>query len=134
MTDEKFIGRDQNIHVGNRGVYIGGDAKNNVIQTGDGNILSRGDVQQYFQPIYEKIAASALSEEDKKDLTVEVEAIEAEVVKGNDADESALARHLRSIRRIAPDILDVALAALQGPVAAFSAVASKVAQKMKETA
>ena len=63
-----------------------------------------------------------------------MEVIEAEILKGDKADETTLARHLRSMRRIAPDILDVALAAMQGPLAAFSAVAKKVADKMKESA
>ncbi len=129
-----IIGRDKNIHIGERGVYIGGNATGNVIQTGDSRVVLGEEIHQHFQPVYEKISESPLPNEDKADLQTDMEVIEAEILKGDKADETTLARHLRSMRRIAPDILDVALAAMQGPLAAFSAVAKKVADKIKESA
>ncbi len=128
-----FVGRDKNLTAGERGVVVGGNVSGSTIVTGDGNVVGQVELHQHFQPIYERIAASPLPLEDKADLEAEVRQVEAEVAKGAQADESALARHLRFIGRIAPDILDVVLATLQGPVAGFSMVAKKVASKVQES-
>lgn len=58
--------------------------------------------------------------------------MEAEVAKGEQADEGALTKHLRFIKRIAPDMLDGVLATLQGPAAGFGTVACNVAARMAQ--
>ena len=63
-------------------------------------------------------------------MKVAVEEIAAEDQKGEDADESFIARRLRNIQRIAPDILDVVMATIANPAAGFGMVAKKVAEKM----
>ena len=127
-----FVGRDKKMEAGERGVVIGGSVSGSTIITGDGNVVGRSEVRRYFQPVYLRIEQADLPAEDKADLKDEVRALEAEVAKGEQADAGALGKRLRNIRRIAPDILDVALAALQGPAAGFSTVARKVAARMAQ--
>ena len=133
-TGGDFVGGDKNVTVGNRGVAIGGNVSGSAIITGDGNVVGQNELHQHFQPIYKRIAQADLPPEDKADLEAEVQQVEAEIAKGEKADESALARHLRFVKRIAPDILDVVLATMQGPAAGFSAVAKKVAARMQKSA
>lgn len=54
------------------------------------------------------------------------------MAKGEQADEGALTKHLRFIKRIAPDMLDGVLATLQGPAAGFGTVACNVAARMAQ--
>jgi len=63
-----------------------------------------------------------------------VQELQAEVAKGDEADEDFLARRLRNIQRMAPDILEVALATLSNPAVGFGLAVKKVAQRMKESA
>lgn len=128
-----FVGRDKKVKV-EKGVYIGGDAKDNTIIVGDDNIVG-GATQNIFAPIYQAIQNTPLAPQDKGDLKAEVEEIETEIVKADaEIDESALSRHLRNIQRIAPDILDVVLATMANPAAGFGMVAKKVAGKMQADA
>ncbi len=129
-----FVGRDKNVRARERGVAIGGSVSGSTIVTGDGNVVGRNAVHQYFQPVYERIERLALPAEDRADLKDEVRAVEEAAAKGEQADEGALGKHLRNIKRIAPDILEVVLSTLQSPAAGFSAVARKVAARMQQDA
>ena len=60
--------------------------------------------------------------------------IEAEAAKGDKADEGFLARRLRNLRRMAPDILDVMIASMGGPGSAGTAILKKLMAKAKEEA
>ena len=94
--------------------------------------LSAAELQQLFEPIYEQIATRPdTSPDDKADLTADVRDIEEEVAKGDGADEAFLAQRLRNIGRMAPDILDVVVAALANPAAGFATVVKKVAERAK---
>ena len=132
-----FVGRDKNINVGQGGVVIGGSVSNSMIVTGDNNMVGSTITQKedYIQNIYKAIEARPdIKHVEKEDLKSAVKEIAAEDAKGEDADESFIARRLRNIRRIAPDILDVTLTAITNPAAGFGMVAKKVAEKMKADA
>lgn len=129
---QDYVGRDRIVSGGAGSVVIGGDATNNTIITGNNN--QANVVHNAFQPIYRAVEESKLPTTDKADITAEVKEIEAEVKKGADADESFLARRLRNIQRMSPEILDVALATFANPVAGLGMVAKKVAEKMKAEA
>jgi hypothetical protein len=108
-----FVGRDQNITYG----------------------MSADQVARLFEAIYSRIETHPkLDEIDRIDLKTDVQEIQQEVVKGESADESFLARRLRNIQRTAPDILEVVLSALTSPAAGFAAVVRKVAERMKASA
>ena len=97
-----------------------------------GNNNTVNFIQQKFEPIYEAIEASAREATEKQDLIAEVDEIKNEVTKGDEANESFLARRLRNLKKMAPDIADVALSALTGPATAISVIVKKVAKKIKD--
>ena len=66
------------------------------------------------------------------DLVADINDIENEISKGEQVNESFLARRLRNLKKSAPDIAEVALSALAGPGAAISTIVKKLAQKIKE--
>ena len=92
--------------------------------------LSANEVADHFQALYAAVEGRPNTPpDDKAGLKAELEELQTEVVKGEEADEGFLARRLRNIGRMAPDILDVVKATLANPAAGFAAVARKVAEK-----
>jgi hypothetical protein len=93
---------------------------------------SATEMAELFKMIFAKIETHpGLSETDKEDLKADVTDVKTETTKADQIDESFLVRRLRNIQRIAPDILDVVLAALSNPAAGFGVVVRKIAEKMK---
>ncbi len=127
-----FVGRDKKVGGGGSKVSIGGSVTGSTIFVGDGNTVT--NTHNVFAPVYKAIQQSKLPAQDKVDVKAEVEEIEAEVVKGELVDETFLGRRLRSLKRMAPEIGEVALAALSGPGAAVAAIVKKVAGKVKADA
>jgi len=130
MPDEKKIDTGG-------GAYIGGS-----VNTGGGKFVGRDDysttgasaeeMAKAFEKIYAAIEARPnTNAQDKADLKTDVKEIQAEAAKGEQASEDFLSRRLRSIEKMAPDILDVAESALAGPPAAFTMVLRKVIQKIR---
>ena len=114
-----------NISVG--GNFVGGD-QTNINYSHIQNTLTQ------FETIYAQIDAADFTPSEKADLKADVKNIQTEADKGDKADETFLARRLRNILRITPDIFDVVVATLVNPTAGFSIVASKIAQKVKKEA
>lgn len=121
-----FVGRDKSVSVS-----VGGNLNGNMV-IGDNNTVSSGaaNLQNVFAPVYTAIQQAALPSQEKDDLTAEVREIETAIATG-EAAEPWLARKLRSLKKMAPDIAEVALAALGGPGAAAGAIVKKVAEKVK---
>ncbi len=124
------IGRDRSISASNGSVVVGGNMTGSTIITGNNNIVG----SSVFEPIYREIEKSSLPDADKQDLKSEVTDVETELNKGDQADESFLARHLRNIQRMSPDILEVVVSTLANPLAGLGTVAAKVAEKMRAEA
>jgi len=114
----------------------GGDIAGGNIKKGDvyqSHGLKASDIKEMFSPIYQSIDQNeALPTEDREDLKVMVAEIEGEAAKGSEADQSLVARHLRTIARMAPDILDVTLKTIANPVLGLAAIAQKIASKASE--
>ncbi len=126
------VGRDRIVSGGDRSVVVGGDVKQSAIVTGDYNRL---DAAYKFASIFPQIEELPnLSTADKSDLKSELKTFEDEDKKGPESNEGFLAQKLRNVRRIAPDILDVAIATIANPAAGFGMIAKKVAEKMKNEA
>lgn len=137
MADKKqtgnSVGRDRKLLAGNGSVVVGGNVSGSTIITGSQNVVSLQ--ANFFLPVYQAVDAKKnLTPEAKSDLKAEIQEVEDEVKKGDQVDESFLARRLRNIKRIAPDILDVVVATIANPLAGFSLIAKKVAEKSKESA
>jgi hypothetical protein len=127
-----FVGRDKHVNI-ERGIHVGGSVSNSNLIAGDHNTVnsSATHIQNVLAPVYNAIQGSERKPAEKTDLTADVKEIEAQVVQGELVDESILSRRLRNLQRMAPDIGDVALAALAGPGAVVHAVVKKIAEKVK---
>ena len=122
-----FVGRDS-VSITGDGNVVGDHSSATVIKTQTGT----GEVEKLFARLLADLEARTdLPPADKEDVAVELDEVQAEVAKGERADEGLLARRLRNIGRMAPDILDVVLTTLANPVAGVAMVARKVAQRMK---
>jgi len=99
--------------------------------------LGGKELKPLFDQLYAAIEASAkASSATKEDLKAEVKGIQetvAEAAKENKkVDEGFLAQRFRNIARMAPDILEVAVATLGDPLAGLGVAAKKIAEKAKE--
>jgi len=124
-----FVGRDKNLSVN-----IDGDMRGNLIFGNNNTINSHGatNIQNVFAPVYTAIQQSAIPFQEKEDITAEVKEIETAVAQGEAVDETWLARRLRGLKRMAPDIAEVALSALAGPGAVAGTVVKKIAERVQK--
>lgn len=125
-------------------VRIGGNAIGNAI--GDGakvsaGIIAGGDVKQDDQlaKLFESLMTAVIARPadpkvDKEEIAEAVQLLREETLNAPSPDETAIKRRLRSIGRMAPDILDVIIETFKNPVAGVAMVIHKIAQKVKEEA
>ncbi len=93
---------------------------------------SPADIADAFASFYCQIEQKPdLKPQDKADVKADVQDVEEELKKGEDADETFIQRRLRSVKRMAPDIWEVILATFAKPAAGLGLVAEKIAEKMK---
>ena len=132
-TQNKQIGGDQNIIQGSisGGVTVQGrGAQVSVQQTSESNDK---ELSALFDKLYEAIQARPHdSNIDKEEISETVQRIEQEVKKGDQANDSKLQRWMDGLNKIAPDIVDVILASLGGPVSGLTAVLKKVAEHARQ--
>ena len=122
-----FVGRDRNTSIS-----IGGNVSGSNIVVGNHNTVTNNtSTQNVFAPVYHAIEQAPISAQEKDDLKAEYKEIETAVTQGQPVDESWLARRLRNLKRMAPAIAEVALAAMAGPGAAVAAIAKQVAERVK---
>jgi hypothetical protein len=137
ITRGDFVGGDKNVKLDQGAVFVGGDVQGSQILTGDRNQIGSQELRRddLFAEILERIEQRRdIPAEDREDLKANVAEIKAETEKEEQADPSFLARRLRNIERIAPDIADVMLATLSNPVAGFAMVVKKVAERARSAA
>ena len=128
-----FVGRDKSVHGNETSIKIGGSMNGSNIVVGNNNVVTNTrSTQHIFTSAYNAIEQSSHSVQTKEDLKAEVKEIEEKVSQqGGSIDEPWLSRRLRSLKKMAPDIGDIALSALAGPGAAVAAIVKKVAEKVK---
>ncbi len=131
---------DQNntyLHFGDN-VSVQTSGSNQNIIVGDNSSITNGltgsDIAKLFEDVFRQIDQQNRSETYKQEIRETVELIQDEVSKGEKANEKTLTAFFRSLQKMAPDILDVALAAATNPMLAASVVTKKVAEKIKATA
>jgi hypothetical protein len=69
---------------------------------------------------------------EKDEISDRVKRIEKEVATGDKAEPAKVERWLRNLAAMAPDILDVTVAAITNPIAGISMTVQKIARKVKE--
>jgi len=140
------MSRKKNATVKKTNVKVGdiADVSGNVNVAG-GNItthqttsgVSTTEIKQLFDQLYSAIETNTkASIADKEDLKAEVEEIQSTVteavLKSKKVEESFLLRRFRSIARVAPDMLDVAVTTLANPLTGLGIAVKKIAEKAKE--
>lgn len=125
------VGGDK-ISVGNisrsQGVAIGRGARA-AVQSG----MGAKELHELFSAIYQKIEARPPDPlVEKEEITEQVKRIEDEVATAEKAEPAKIERWLRNLAAMAPDILEVTVAALTSPLAGISTAVRKIAQKAKE--
>jgi hypothetical protein len=129
-----FVGRDKIVKAERGGVAISGNVTNSNIATSDHNVVGStvNLGKEYLQQVYEAIEAYPGADPlDKEDMKGIVEEIRQEDQKGEAADETFIARRLRNLQRMAPDIMDVVLITIANPLAGFGMIAQKVAKRLE---
>jgi hypothetical protein len=113
---------------GSQGVAIGRGARVQI-QSG----IGAKELAELFSPVYQKIESRRPDPlVEKEEITDRVKRIEKEVASGDKAEPTKVERWLRNLAAMAPDILDVTVAAITNPVAGISMTVRKIAQKVKE--
>src|SRR5215212_1685977 len=113
-------------------INASGSARVNVGQ----QIIHQGspELEKLFKRVHEDIKVRpANSEVDKARLENQVKKIEAEAAKGEAADLSKLERWMKTLAKMAPDIVEVMAASLAGPTAGFAVVFKKIVERAKAT-
>jgi hypothetical protein len=131
------------------GVKVGGDWVDRdkiEIHAGEGSAVAWGEgstaavarpvdpeaVARAFQVFYAAVEARPDTPAlDRAELKADLKDVEQEVAKGEDADEGFIARRLRNIRHMAPDILEVVLTTMLNPISGLGKVVERVAEKMR---
>jgi hypothetical protein len=103
------------------------------INIAGGNITTSetNTLEQLFTSVYEKIDTRQITPTEKNDLKADVKDVE-EAVKKPEVDEGFVARRLRNIGRMAPDIMEIVLATITSPAAGLGLVGQKIAERVKE--
>ena len=101
--------------------------------------LSGPELQQLFDTIYTRIESRPQTPPaQKEDLKAEVQEIQETVTEAakekKKVDEGFLAHRFRNIARMAPDILEVVVAALANPLAGLGVAVRKIAEKATSSA
>jgi len=110
-------------------IYVGGNVGGNIV-VGDENIVE--NMKTFFKSIYEAIEKSSRNETEKQDITTAVNDIQNEINNGDRVDESFLSNRLRNLKKMAPDIAEVALTTLANPAAGVAMIVQKIAKKIKD--
>jgi hypothetical protein len=112
-------------------ITAGGHAKVDVNQNSVQNAEDT-NFERLFKLLEEKINARP---EDpnvgKQEIQQQINQIKAEATQGEQANLNKLERWIRNLAEIAPDVLDVIVASVGGPVSGLTAVIQKIAARVK---
>lgn len=134
--NSSHIEGDQNTISGNISsggiVFQGGRHKNITINQTTGP--ASDEIATLFNKLYQHIESRAPDPNvDKEEIVETVQKIQAEAAKGEkEANEAKLARWLDTLSNMAPDVIDVALASLGGPVSGITAVLKKISERARQ--
>ncbi len=134
MSTNQESGNEAKRSIHAEGAYIEGEVTVKGNFAGRDQYIVNPDTAQMLAKSFKEIFAAieahpSITDTDKADLHSDVEEIEEELTKGDKANESFLSKRLRNIGRIAPDILQVVIAAIADPLAGLGVVAAKIAEK-----
>ncbi len=113
---------------GSQGVAIG---RGSQVKIQSGTNVK--ELSELFSAIYQKIQSRPPDPVvEKEEIIDQVKRIENEMAAGEKAEPAKVERWLRNLAAMAPDILDVTVAAITNPAAGIYLAIRKIAQKVKE--
>jgi hypothetical protein len=132
MDNEPKTNPAGNITVGNINNAAGVAIGHGATATGNQTVgMSGPEITALFQSLSQRVAE--LPEGPSKAIAQQaVTGLEQEVQKGDAAEEKNLRTWFNFLAQAAPDVWEVAVAALSNPVAAFATIVKLVAKKAKE--
>lgn len=133
MADKKKKG---GISAGDNSVVVSKSVQGSNIVIGSNNTVTNNSVNiaPLFDELYRKLDIHQdLAPETKRDVKEELKEIQS-ALEAQQPDESFLARRFRNLKRMAPDIADIALETLKNPIGGVAEIIKKVAKKAAEEA
>lgn len=123
-------------NAGDGSIVIGGNVDRSNIVMGNNNVVTNKSVN--LEPLFKIIngavdKASNLSSAEKSDVKADLKEIHSALEEPH-PDETFIARRLRNIQRMAPDIVEVAFETLKNPIGGVVEVVKRVAARMAEEA
>jgi len=134
MAEKKKKDNKRGLNAGNGSIVIGGNVHGSNIVMGNNNTVSNQtiNIAPLFQDIYQFIDKHPKMQAGKKeDAKAELAEIQT-ALEDPTPDEGFILRRFRNIKRMAPEIVDVAFETLKNPVGGVVEVIRRVAKKMAE--
>lgn len=134
MADNKK--KKEGLNADNGSVVVGGNVSGSNIVVGNNNVVTNQTAQlnSHFEIIYRAVEESkTLKPADKEDVKAELQETQTELAKP-EPDESILARRFRNIKRMAPEIVEVAFETLKNPISGVAEVIKRIAKRAAEDA
>jgi hypothetical protein len=131
---EKKNKKKNGLSAGDGSIVIGGNVQGSNIVMGNNNTVSNQSINiaPLFQTIYHFVDAHPKLQAGKKvDAKEELKEIQT-ALEEQKPDENFIARRFRNLRRMAPDIVEVAFETLKNPVGGVAEVIKRIAKKMAE--
>ncbi len=133
MADKR---KKDGLSAGNGGIVIGGNVDRSNIVSGNNNVISNHSINiaPLFETIYHFVETHPkLQPSKKQDAKEELQEIQTALEEPK-PDENFIARRFRNIKRMAPEIVEVAFETLKNPVGGVAEVIKRIAKKMAEDA
>lgn len=124
------------VSAGDGSVVIGGNVDRSNIVVGDNNVVSNqvAQIAPLFKVIFEAVESQPnLTPSEKEDVKAELQEVQTALEEPK-PDETFIARRLRTIKRMAPEIVEVAVETLKNPIGGVAEVIKRIAAKMAEDA
>lgn len=124
------------LNAGNNSIVIGGNVHGSNIVVGDHNKVTNQtiNIAPLFKEIYKTVEVSKdLNPQEKADVKEELQEIQT-VLEQPDPDETFLARRFRTLKRMAPEITEIAFETLKNPIGGVAEVIKRIAKKATEEA
>lgn len=129
-TEPKYNQGDKNVISGSVSGGIVTQGRNAKVFVTQNSGVDLGEVESLFSQLYQQIEARPEDPNvEKEEIAHTVQQLEKETARGEEANQTKMERWMANLNQMAPDIVDVILASLGGPVSGVTAVLKKVAER-----
>lgn len=131
MAEKKKTGSQS---AGDGSIVIGGNVQGSNVVIGNYNTISNQSVNlgNFFDELTDVVDKHIeLKRADRQDIKAELQEIQT-ALENPEPDESFLARRFRNLKRMSPEIVEVAFETLKNPLGGVAEVVKRIAKKMVE--